>query len=137
MVLQWSLSGAESTQFLVFIPISLRSIVSYRTARQEGRKKERLGFCLLLCYNSSVHCPLLQCLRTTSAILAGAHYYFVVSSFKCEGKYSCHDLIHVIVFACISLPLNLILPQITIVCYFSNRIIISLSLNVHYREIEL
>ena len=33
-------------------------------------------------YNSRAHCPLLQCLRTTSAILAGAHSYFVVSSFK-------------------------------------------------------
>ena len=37
-------------------------------------------------------CPLLQCLLTTSAILAGTHSYFVVS-FKCEGKNSCHDLI--------------------------------------------
>ena len=39
-----------------------------------------------VCYNSRAHCPLLQCLRTTSAILAGTHSYFVVSSFKCEGK---------------------------------------------------
>ena len=37
--------------------------------------------------------PLLQCLRTTSAILAGTHSYFEVSSFTCEGKLSCHDLI--------------------------------------------
>ena len=44
-----------------------------------------------LCYNSRVHSPLLQPLRTTSAILAGAHYFAV--SFKCEGKNSCHDLI--------------------------------------------
>ena len=36
-----------------------------------------------LCYN---------CLRTTSAKLAGAHY-FVVSSFIWEGTNSCHDLI--------------------------------------------
>ena len=43
-------------------------------------------------FNSRAHCPLLQCLRTTSAILAGTHCYFVVSSFKCEGKYSCHDV---------------------------------------------
>ena len=40
---------------------------------------------LRYCYNSTAHCPLLQCLRTTSAILAGV-YYLVVSSFKCEGK---------------------------------------------------
>ena len=39
-----------------------------------------------LCYNSRAHCPLLQCLRTTSAILADAHSCFEVSSFKCEGK---------------------------------------------------
>ena len=53
----------------------------------------QLSFYPLLCYNSRAHCPLLQCLRTTSAILAGARSYFVVSSFKCEGKNSCHDLI--------------------------------------------
>ena len=40
---------------------------------------------------------MLQCLRATSAILAGEHSYFVVS-FKCEGKNSinidsCRDLI--------------------------------------------
>ena len=46
-----------------------------------------------MCYNSRAHCPLLQCLRTTSAILADAHSYFVVSSFKCERKNSSHDLI--------------------------------------------
>ena len=28
-----------------------------------------------------------------SAILEGAHCYFVVSSLKCEGKNSCHDLL--------------------------------------------
>ena len=43
-------------------------------------------------YNIRAHCPQLQCLHTTSAILAGSHSYFVVSSFKCEGKNSCHDL---------------------------------------------
>jgi len=42
-----------------------------------------------LCYNNRA---LLQCLHTTSAILAGAHSYSVVS-FKCKGKISCHDLI--------------------------------------------
>ena len=35
----------------------------------------------------------MQCLRATSAILAVAHSYSVVSSFKYEGKNSCHDLI--------------------------------------------
>ena len=39
-----------------------------------------------LCYNSRAHCLVLQYLRTTSAILAGAHSYCVVSSFKCEGE---------------------------------------------------
>ena len=52
----------------------------------------QLSFYCTLYYNSRVHCPLLQCLCTTSAILAGAHSYFVVSSFKCEGKNSYHDL---------------------------------------------
>ena len=37
--------------------------------------------------------PLLQCLRTTSAMLAGANYYFVASSCKCFRKNSCYDLI--------------------------------------------
>ena len=46
-----------------------------------------------LCYNSRAHCPLMQCLHTASAILAGAYFYFVVSAFKCKGKNSCHDLI--------------------------------------------
>ena len=41
-----------------------------------------------LCYNSRAHCSLLQCLRITSAILASTHSYFVISSFKCEGKNS-------------------------------------------------
>ena len=45
-----------------------------------------------LCYNSRAHCPLLQFLHTTSAILPGAHSNFVVSSFKCDGN-SCHVLI--------------------------------------------
>ena len=52
----------------------------------------QLSFYRPLCYNRA-HCPLLQCLNTISAILAGAHSYFVVSSFKCEGKNSCYDLI--------------------------------------------
>ena len=39
-----------------------------------------------LCYNSRGHCPLRQCLHTTSVILAGALSHFVVSSFKYEGE---------------------------------------------------
>ena len=39
-----------------------------------------------LCLEDRTNCVILQCLCTTSAILAGAHSYFVVSSFKCEGK---------------------------------------------------
>ena len=54
----------------------------------------QLSFYLALWYNSRAHRPLLQCQRTKSIILAGAHSYFVVSSFKFEGKNSCHDLIH-------------------------------------------
>ena len=46
----------------------------------------QLSFYRSLCYNSRANCPLLQYLRSTSAILADAHSYFVVSSFKCEGK---------------------------------------------------
>ena len=46
-----------------------------------------------LCYNSNAHYSLMQCLRTRSAIPAGANSYFVVSSFKCEEKNSCHDFI--------------------------------------------
>ena len=41
---------------------------------------------IALYYDRRVHCPLLQCLRTRSAILAGTHSYFVVSAFKYEGK---------------------------------------------------
>ena len=36
----------------------------------------QLSFYRLMCYNSRAHCPLLLCLHTTSAILAGAHSYF-------------------------------------------------------------
>ena len=36
--------------------------------------------------------PLLHYLHTSSAILVGAHSYFVVS-FKFDGKHNCHDLI--------------------------------------------
>ena len=53
----------------------------------------QLSFNRPLCYNSKAHCPLLKCLRTTSAILTGAHSYFVVSSFKYEGENSYRDLI--------------------------------------------
>ena len=53
----------------------------------------KLKFYRPLCYSSRPHCLLRQCLRTTSAILAGVHSYFAVSSFKCEGDNSCHDLI--------------------------------------------
>ena len=53
----------------------------------------QLSFYRPLCYNSRAHCPRLQCLCTTTAILADANSYFMVSSFKCEGKCRCHDLI--------------------------------------------
>ena len=41
---------------------------------------------IALCVITVKLTPLLQCLCTISAILTGAHYNFVVSSFKCEGK---------------------------------------------------
>ena len=46
----------------------------------------QLNFYYPLCYYSRAHCSLLQCLCTTSAILADTHFYFVVSLFKYEGK---------------------------------------------------
>ena len=53
----------------------------------------QLSFCRPLCYNSRTHNPLQLCLHTTSALLAGVHFYFMVSSFKCEVKSSWHELI--------------------------------------------
>jgi hypothetical protein len=52
----------------------------------------RTEFYRPMCYNSWAHCSLLQCLHA-SVILADVHSYFVASSFKWEGKNSCHDLI--------------------------------------------
>ena len=52
-----------------------------------------MSFYRPLYYNSRAHCPLQQCLRTTSATLAGPHSYVVISLFKREQKSSCHDLI--------------------------------------------
>ena len=52
----------------------------------------KLGFFRPLCYHRRVQYPPLQYLRIKSAILAGANYFLAIS-FKCEGKYSCHDLI--------------------------------------------
>ena len=57
----------------------------------------QLSFYRSLCYKRTAHCPLLKCLHTTSAILAGPHSYLVVSSFKCEWKNSCYDLISTLV----------------------------------------
>ena len=52
-----------------------------------------LSFYRSLRYNTRDHCPLLQCLNSTNVVIAGANPYFVVLSFKCEGKNSCNDLI--------------------------------------------
>ena len=60
----------------------------------------QLSFYCPLCYNSRAHCPLLQSLCTTSAILAGAHYYFVVPSFKCEGKIVAINYSPTLVYIC-------------------------------------
>ena len=46
----------------------------------------QLSFYRPMCYNSRAHCPLMQYQRTNNATLAGAHSYFVVSSFKRERK---------------------------------------------------
>ena len=42
----------------------------------------KLSFYRPLCYNSRPHCTLLEFLRVTSVILAGAHSYFLVLSFE-------------------------------------------------------
>ena len=51
----------------------------------------QLSFYRPLCCINRAHRPILQCLLSTSAILAGADCYFMISSFKCEEKNSCHD----------------------------------------------
>ena len=69
---------------------------SHRCNLQRGKmwaKLARNRIYHLLCYSNRAHCPLLQCWRTKNAILAGALPYFVVSSFKCEGKNNCNELI--------------------------------------------
>ena len=43
---------------------------------------ESYPFCMMLDLQLSFYYPLLHCLHTKSAILAGVHSYFVVSSFK-------------------------------------------------------
>ena len=73
--------------------------------------------CMMLDVQLSLYRPLQQCLCTTTAILAGAHSYFVVSSFKCQGKNSCHDLI-----PNLRIFLNILLSHI---------LFISLSIKVH------
>ena len=72
------LKSREWSVFLcLFLPVTKAvSIPFYTTLYLQ------LSFYRPLCYNSSAHCPLLLCIRTTSAILAGAHSYFVVSSFR-------------------------------------------------------
>ena len=44
----------------------------------------QLSFYRPICYNNRAHCPLVKCLGAESALVAGAHSYFVESSFKCE-----------------------------------------------------
>jgi hypothetical protein len=77
---------------LAFLPRSSALVTSHQFYKT---LELQLSFYRSLCYNSRVHCPLLQCLGTISAILAGAHSYFVVSSFKCElwdTKFQCRIL---------------------------------------------
>ena len=85
----------RSSPFKIFWMVRFSMTVSTcnSSSGQPSLLDLQLSFYRPLCYNSRAHCPLLQCLRTTSAILAGAHSYFVVSSFKCEGNNSHHDLI--------------------------------------------
>jgi hypothetical protein len=72
----------EHSVFLgLFLPITQAMYIPFCTALDL-----QLSFYRPLRYNSRTHCSLLQCLRTTSSILAGAHSYFVVSSSKCEEK---------------------------------------------------
>ena len=55
-----------------------------------------IALCVVIVELTALYCSV----RSTSAILGGAHSYFVISSFKCEGKNSCHDIIpnHNLVF---------------------------------------
>ena len=80
-----------------------RTVIRRTTVFQRGGTTSKLHpFCMTLdlqlsfdcplCYNRRAHSCLLHCLHT-SAILACTHSYFVVSSFKCEGKNCCYDLI--------------------------------------------
>ena len=67
----------------------------------------QLSFYQPLCYNSRAHYPLLQSLGTISAILTGEHSYFAVSTFKCGGKNSCHDLLsNPHIYQCVVLIIN-------------------------------
>ena len=79
---------------LAFLPHSMALIQPCFSSRVTSilHDASLTNFYCPLGYNSRAHCPILQCLRTISVILAGAHSYFVVQSFKCEGKDSCHDL---------------------------------------------
>jgi hypothetical protein len=79
------LTALYCSVYVLQVPNYLASTVRYRHADLV----ESYPFCTTpylqlcfyrpLCYDSRAHCPLLQCLRTASAILAGAHSYFVVS----------------------------------------------------------
>ena len=52
-----------------FYPIKLFN----GTLSSHTHSARRMSFYRPLCYNSRVHCPLLQCLRTANAILACPH----------------------------------------------------------------
>ena len=51
----------------------------------------QLSFYYPLCYNSRAHCPLLQCVCTTSAILAV--FFLWYDHLNVRGTITCHDLI--------------------------------------------
>ena len=69
-----------SVLLCMFLPVSQAVTIPFCT-----KLDLQLSLYRPLWYNSRTLWPLLQYLRTISAILAGAHYYFVVSSYM-RGK---------------------------------------------------
>jgi hypothetical protein len=77
--------GVEGVEFRLHHVWILTSHVLVKSPPSCTTLDLQLRFYHPLWYNSIAPCPLLQCLGT-SGILAGAHSYFMVSSFKCEEK---------------------------------------------------
>ena len=112
-VARWAKPFALAVRLIL---LSRHAILQFYTTRYC-----QFGFYHPLCYNSRAQCPLRQCLRIANAIIAGTDSYFVVSSFKREGKISCHDLIpiprvNVCWFSCIDVHKALRVSNILILC---------------------